>query len=297
MTNNTNRADALTDRIKAMFVPNPADELGPTDEPESQYRFGYNTALQDVLSAIAASPVEQPAAALADERATWSNARDSLAVAMSGFAGRSGNRDFNAAIGVLDAITEPGLPLAWLRTARAASANETGAEGADEPTEIEQVIGCLGDDAYVLRCFDKFVEMADNMDAAARLLSARSPAMTAEGVAVYQYRTRPNWRDQWSEWEECTAAAAADYVRVPLLHEWHYEVRALGVIAPQPPAQATTRMLLTADQRAAIEFALGACAGHHAGEPHVAALESLLATDRDADDESQHHHTHGGSVA
>ncbi|KVT68878.1 hypothetical protein [Burkholderia ubonensis] len=68
----------------------------------------------DALPAMAA-------AAPADERATWSNARDSLAVAMAGFAGRSGNRDFNAAIGVLDAITEPGLPLAWLRTARAAA--------------------------------------------------------------------------------------------------------------------------------------------------------------------------------
>ncbi|HEM7888518.1 TPA: hypothetical protein U2Q27_000700 [Burkholderia cepacia] len=61
----------------------------------------------------------------ADERAAWDNARDSLAVAMAGFAARSGNRDFNAAITVLDAITEPGLPLSWLRTDRAASANET----------------------------------------------------------------------------------------------------------------------------------------------------------------------------
>ncbi|MBN3816792.1 hypothetical protein G3N57_09300 [Paraburkholderia sp. Se-20369] len=33
---------------------------------------------------------------------------------------------------------------------------------------------------------------------------------------------------------------------------------------------------MTAAQRAALEFALGACAGHPAGEAHVAALESLL---------------------
>ncbi|KWA35761.1 hypothetical protein WT41_01550 [Burkholderia territorii] len=52
------RADALTDRIKAMFVPNPADELGPTDEPESKYRFGYNTALEDVLGVLATSANE-----------------------------------------------------------------------------------------------------------------------------------------------------------------------------------------------------------------------------------------------
>ncbi|WP_157654647.1 hypothetical protein [Burkholderia ubonensis] len=71
----SSRADALTDRIKAMFAPNPSGEFGPSDEPESQYRFGYNTALEDVLSAIAASPVEQPAGA--DERAeciAWVNA-------------------------------------------------------------------------------------------------------------------------------------------------------------------------------------------------------------------------------
>ncbi|AOJ70760.1 MULTISPECIES: hypothetical protein [Burkholderia] len=33
---------------------------------------------------------------------------------------------------------------------------------------------------------------------------------------------------------------------------------------------------MTQEQHAAIEFALGACAGHPAGEQHVAALESLL---------------------
>lgn len=38
--------------IRALFQTNPPDELGPTDEPESQYRFGYNTALEDVLNAL-----------------------------------------------------------------------------------------------------------------------------------------------------------------------------------------------------------------------------------------------------
>ncbi|KVS62698.1 hypothetical protein [Burkholderia cepacia] len=84
----------------------------------------WSSANDPILAAIEALETRSPAmaaAAPADERATWSNARDSLAVAMAGFAGRSSNRDFNAAIGVLDAITEPGLPLAWLRTARAAA--------------------------------------------------------------------------------------------------------------------------------------------------------------------------------
>lgn len=43
---------------------------------------------------------------------------------------------------------------------------------ADEPTELEQVIACLGDDAATLRHADEYVEMADNMEAAARLLES-----------------------------------------------------------------------------------------------------------------------------
>lgn len=44
---------ALTDLVRALFRPWPKDELGPTDEPESQYRLGYNTAIEDALEAIA----------------------------------------------------------------------------------------------------------------------------------------------------------------------------------------------------------------------------------------------------
>ncbi|KVU18256.1 hypothetical protein WK64_07645 [Burkholderia ubonensis] len=98
------------------------------DEPELGHyfaeepcdpKYGRSRALGFIESCSPAMAAGAPA----DERAAWNNARDSLAVAMSGFASRSGNRDFNAAIGVLDAITEPGLPLAWLRTARAAAAS------------------------------------------------------------------------------------------------------------------------------------------------------------------------------
>ncbi|WP_232443865.1 hypothetical protein [Burkholderia ubonensis] len=59
----------------------------------------------------------------------------------------------------------------------------------DEPSELEQVIACLGDDAATLRDADQFVEMADNMDAAARLLAAcllaiatDEPATRANGI-------------------------------------------------------------------------------------------------------------------
>ncbi|KWK48040.1 hypothetical protein WT81_05020 [Burkholderia stagnalis] len=59
------------------------------------------------------------AAAPADERAAWDRTRHALAVAMVGFASRTGSRNLDAAVHVLDALTEPGSPLAWLCTARA----------------------------------------------------------------------------------------------------------------------------------------------------------------------------------
>ncbi|MGS1020305.1 hypothetical protein [Burkholderia glumae] len=55
-------------------------------------------------------------------------------------------------------------------------AQAVAADGApeDEPSEIEQVIACLGDDAAQLRDANPDDEMADNMEAAARMLSERA---------------------------------------------------------------------------------------------------------------------------
>ncbi|WP_157636638.1 hypothetical protein [Burkholderia ubonensis] len=66
---------------------------------------------------------------------------------------------------------------------------------------------------------------------------------------------------------------------------------------PDDGAAMPSNAALTAAQRAAIEFALGACAGHRAGEPHVAALESLLATNRAAGGETHHDDPQGGFIA
>ncbi|CAJ6623501.1 Uncharacterised protein [Burkholderia pseudomallei] len=51
-------ADVLVSRIKSMFVPNLPRDIGPSDDPDSQYRFGYNTALEDVLAALGEQQVE-----------------------------------------------------------------------------------------------------------------------------------------------------------------------------------------------------------------------------------------------
>jgi hypothetical protein len=65
---------------------------------------------------------------------------------------------------------------------------------------------------------------------------AAQPA-AAEPV-LYQARTRPGWRNAtgWTDWENCTPEAAADYERTPVLHDWHYEVRRLYLAAPAQAA-------------------------------------------------------------
>ncbi|WP_260430408.1 hypothetical protein [Burkholderia stagnalis] len=47
---------ALVERVLGMFEAWPKKRARPTEEPESQYRFGYNTALEDVLTALDAAP-------------------------------------------------------------------------------------------------------------------------------------------------------------------------------------------------------------------------------------------------
>ncbi|HDR8930474.1 TPA: hypothetical protein QDA84_000468 [Burkholderia vietnamiensis] len=54
---------ALVERVLGMFEAWPKDWRGPTDEPESQYRFGYNTALEDVLTALDVPPAKVARAA------------------------------------------------------------------------------------------------------------------------------------------------------------------------------------------------------------------------------------------
>ncbi|OMS46518.1 hypothetical protein AQ742_29580 [Burkholderia pseudomallei] len=55
---------AFVERVMGMFEAWPKGEPGPTDEPESHYRFGYNTALEDVLTALdVGSPTRRAASA------------------------------------------------------------------------------------------------------------------------------------------------------------------------------------------------------------------------------------------
>ncbi|CAK1568559.1 Uncharacterised protein [Burkholderia pseudomallei] len=115
---------AFVERVMGMFEAWPNGKPGPTDEPESHYRFGYNTALEDVLTAL-----------------------------------------------------DVGSP-----TRRAASANETGAEEADEPYDEGDIERHFDDHGFYLHGFEE-EDRANFFEAALALVAGRSPAMAAEAVA------------------------------------------------------------------------------------------------------------------
>ena len=60
-------------------------------------------------------------------------------------------------------------------------------------------------------------------------------AQQGEPVA-WQYRMRASWQDQWQSWCDCSKEAYENMIRVPLLHDWHYEARALFT-HPAPVAE------------------------------------------------------------
>jgi hypothetical protein len=53
---------------------------------------------------------------------------------------------------------------------------------------------------------------------------------------------RPTWNEKtpWSEWEDCSKEAYEQYLKVPLLHDWAYEVRALCIATPPAPTTEPT---------------------------------------------------------
>jgi len=65
--------------------------------------------------------------------------------------------------------------------------------------------------------------------------AAQQASAPAGAADLHQFRTKPDWDDRhpWSNWQDCTPEAFADYQRMPRLHDWTYEVRALYA-APLP---------------------------------------------------------------
>ncbi|MDW9227040.1 hypothetical protein C7S15_1607 [Burkholderia cepacia] len=208
-----------------------------------------------------------PAPSPADERATWDRTRHSLAVAMVGFADRPEliRRNLDAAVHVIDALTEPGSPLAWLRTGRAASANETGAEGAsyragieavakfidkkaadylDEYGYVEHDTGAVswgsGNHADAKR--DYHSSLVELVEEVREFGGSRSPAMAAEAVALSAgWKAMPP--SATTAMRMAMAKAAAEYMQRTGGNSPDAIYEAGFAAAPQP-AQAHPNVLL-----------------------------------------------------
>lgn len=207
---------AFVERVMGMFEAWPNGKPGPTDEPESHYRFGYNTALEDVLTAL-----------------------------------------------------DVGSP-----TRRAASANETAAEGA--------IVGAwLTEDGRAISAEQKAGMLRDGGAGASSVQPYSIPcylgaasAMAAEAVAF-----------------EITEQAAAEWAsRHDVDHVLKHfstqrnaieDARTLHLLAAAPqPAQAGARVGLTDEQRDAIDFVIGwyeqSTIADNPYREHIAALRALL---------------------
>ena len=69
-----------------------------------------------------------------------------------------------------------------------------------------------------------------------KLLYTHPPQHQEANPVVWQFRMRPDWvldKDFWEPWTNCTKEQAADYQRVPHLHDWTYESRSLYTHPPQ----------------------------------------------------------------
>ena len=95
--------------------------------------------------------------------------------------------------------------------------------------EIDELRARLAQQAEMVeKCM---VAMNENADRGMKAEQERDELFRAaleqvEPVA-WQCRTRPDWHDQWMGWVDCSKEVFEDYTRVPLLHDWHYEVREL----------------------------------------------------------------------
>ena len=72
-------------------------------------------------------------------------------------------------------------------------------------------------------------------DFARAVIAAHEALQAGQEPALVQYRMAANWNEprRWTDWDDCSPEAAADYERIKVLHDWEYQVRRLYA-APQP---------------------------------------------------------------
>ncbi len=69
----------------------------------------------------------------------------------------------------------------------------------------------------------------------ATIIAAHEALQAGQESTLVQYRMAANWNEprRWTDWDDCSPEAAADYERIKVLHDWEYQVRRLYA-APQP---------------------------------------------------------------
>ncbi|VWC95845.1 gp38 [Burkholderia aenigmatica] len=113
-----------------------------------------------------------------------------------------------------------------------------------------------------------YVDMVVDIVKLSGLLAARRAFANEPSAEVFTYATK----------QATACASCGEYKHTPLRIERMGGYVCLTCI----DHELERSVALADDQRAAIEFALGACAGHVAGERHVPALESLLSVAQEA---------------
>ena len=103
----------------------------------------------------------------------------------------------------------------------------------------------VGEDRQHLLAFGKAAFAAGQKSAAHEALQV------GQEPALAQYRMAANWNEprRWTDWDDCSPEAAADYERIKVLHDWEYQVRRLYA-APQPAPDKDAEIAALKDQLA-----------------------------------------------
>lgn len=86
---------------------------------------------------------------------------------------------------------------------------------------------------------ERLIALTDDTcdEAAARIAELEAQIAAQAGQVVwYQYRMRADWLQNWMAWEDCSEASYYKFLKHPLIHNLHYEVRALCIATPAAPA-------------------------------------------------------------
>ena len=102
-------------------------------------------------------------------------------------------------------------------------------EAIDSAIEIlDRLEAAEKDAAHQKALAESALRVAEGWEEKCNTLRAKIEAMEKQKPVGWQVRSRPTWNDgPWSEWRKCSEGSAQDIKNTPLLHDWHYEVRAL----------------------------------------------------------------------